>query len=82
VDCFKNWKLEVNKKENKELQRSCPICLNETMMLITSDVVISDKEKKLKIIGDNKKKMALIPCKYLKKGKKVCPFGINCYYKH
>jgi len=82
VECFKNWKIEVNKKENKELQRACPICLNETLMLIPSDVVISDKEKKLKIIGDNKKKMALISCKYLKKGKKVCPFGVNCYYKH
>ena len=52
------------------------------MIIIPSDTFVSEKDKKMKMAQENKKKMSTIPCKYLKKGKNVCPYAPACFYMH
>jgi E3 ubiquitin-protein ligase makorin len=66
----------------RELQRQCPVCQAETVLIIPSDTFITEKDKKRKLAQENKKKMSMIPCKYLKKGVVECPYGTSCNYKH
>lgn len=81
-DCIKCWREENTAQERRELQRQCPICKCESLLIIPSDAFISEKEKKMKIAQENKKKMSNTLCKYIKKGKGECPYGSSCFYLH
>ena len=82
LDCIKSWRDENINSKKTELHKQCPICKAESLLIIPSESFVTDKEKKIKMAQENKKKMSHIPCKYLKKGKDQCPFKSNCFYMH
>ncbi|XP_051144338.1 E3 ubiquitin-protein ligase makorin-like isoform X2 [Andrographis paniculata] len=84
ISCIRNWRssspasgLNIN-----SALRACPVCRRRSYFVIPSATWFSSKEEKHEIINNYKKKLSTIDCKYFDFGKRTCPFGAGCFYKH
>jgi len=82
LDCIRKWRGRYMKNVDKELFRLCPICRIESYFIIPSAYYVGAGKEKEDLIEAYKKSLKEIPCKYLKYGEGVCPFGNSCFYAH
>ena len=80
IDCIRNWR-NSNSGDGHN-GRCCPVCKVESYFVVPSATPIIDEESKQRLIQSYKENMSKIECSFFNRGKGVCPFGSNCFYKH
>ena len=82
LECIRDWRSTYDKKITKTHFRTCPICRENSYLVIPSTRMIFDGEMKEKLIEDYTDYIAEIPCTHFNKGKGYCPFQNSCFYAH
>ena len=78
--CIREWR--CNNSADKTATKGCPTCRKASNFIIPSKYFITDPVEKSNLIEQYKNNLSGQHCKYFKKGKGDCPFGISCFYKH
>lgn len=82
LDCIRDWRATYDKKITKTHFRTCPICRENSYLVIPSTRMIFDGELKDLLIEEYTDYIAEIPCMHFNKGKGYCPFQNSCFYAH
>lgn len=82
LECIRKWRGQVNyKSASKDQYRLCPICRQESYVVVPSNRYVKGEEKQ-KMMSTYKKRLQEIPCKHFNKGQGKCPFLNSCFYSH
>ena len=64
LDCIRNWRATYDKKVKKTHYRTCPICRENSYLVIPSTRMIYEGELKDNLIDDYCEALYNIPCKH------------------
>ena len=82
LDCIRNWRATYDKKVKKTHYRTCPICRENSYLVIPSTRMIYEGALKDELLEEYTETLAEIPCKHFNVGKGYCPFQNSCFYAH
>jgi E3 ubiquitin-protein ligase makorin len=82
LNCIRNWRSTYDKRVSKLHFRTCPICRQNSYLVIPSDYMCKSGPDKDELIDEYKGTLGLIHCKHFNKGKGECPFRNSCNYAH
>lgn len=82
LDCIRDWRATYDKKVKKTHYRTCPICRENSYLVIPSNTLITDWDIKGDLIEEYTEALGDIPCRHFNQGKGYCPFQNSCYYGH
>ncbi|KAI0731156.1 hypothetical protein C8Q76DRAFT_612209 [Earliella scabrosa] len=89
LPCIKNWRGSEGKSADMieaGTTKTCPMCRTSSRFVTPSSLFYPEGDpKKAQVIEQYKNSMARVKCKYFEnspKGKRSCPFGKECFYKH
>lgn len=82
LDCIRDWRATYDKKIQKTHFRTCPICRENSYLVIPSTRMIFDGDMKEQLVQEYTDYIAEIPCMHFNKGKGYCPFQNSCFYAH
>ena len=82
LDCIRDWRATYDKKIKKTHYRTCPICRENSYLVIPSTKHIGWGPEKEDLIAEYTGALEEIPCRHFNKGKGYCPFQNSCYYAH
>jgi hypothetical protein len=82
LGCIRDWRATYDKKVKKTHYRTCPICRENSYLVIPSNMHIKDPDEKEELIEEYTAALLEIPCRHFNEGKGYCPFQNSCYYAH
>lgn len=82
LDCIRDWRATYDKKVKKTHYRTCPICRENSYLVIPSTRMMYDGPLKDQLLDEYCGALAEIDCKHFNKGKGYCPFQNSCFYAH
>ena len=82
LKCIRSWRATYDKRSTKHHFRTCPICRQNSYLVIPSYYHYGYGRKKDELVEEYKETLASIPCKHFNKGKGQCPFLNSCLYAH
>jgi len=82
LDCIRDWRATYDKKVKKTHYRTCPICRENSYLVIPSTRMIHEGPLKDELLDEYCAALAEIPCMHFNKGKGYCPFQNSCFYAH
>lgn len=82
LNCIRNWRSTYDKRVSKLHFRTCPLCRQNSYLVIPSDFFVRSGPDKEDLIDQYKETLHDIPCKHFNKGKGDCPFKNSCNYAH
>mmetsp|Transcript_4401 Transcript_4401/g.7472 ORF Transcript_4401/g.7472 Transcript_4401/m.7472 type:complete len:180 (+) Transcript_4401:1485-2024(+) len=74
LDCIRDWRATYDKKIQKTHYRTCPICRENSFLVIPSYYMIYDMGLKEELLEEYRERITEIPCKHFNFGKGYCPF--------
>lgn len=74
LDCIRDWRATYDKKVKKTHYRTCPICRENSYLVIPSTRMIYEGNIKDELIDEYCEALANIPCKHFGQGSGYCPF--------
>ena len=74
LDCIRDWRATYDKKVKKTHYRTCPICRENSYLVIPSNRHIRDPDEKDELIEEYTAALAEKPCRHFNQGKGYCPF--------
>ena len=82
LSCIRDWRATYDKKVAKTHYRTCPICRENSYLVIPSTRMIRDGALKDELVAEYTAALAEIPCRHFNQGKAYCPFQNSCFYAH
>jgi E3 ubiquitin-protein ligase makorin len=82
LNCIRNWRATYDKRVSKLHFRTCPLCRQNSYLVIPSDYMVKSGPDKEELIAEYKGALTEIACKHFNKGKGDCPFRNSCNYSH
>ena len=64
LECIRDWRGTYDKKVHKTHYRTCPICREVSYLVIPSNVLIKDWDKKYELLEEYTEALAEIPCRH------------------
>jgi E3 ubiquitin-protein ligase makorin len=80
LSCIRQWR--SNMEMRRESVRGCPLCRQESFVVVPCDRMVFDPERKARVLLQYKEKLARIPCMHFNRARGTCPFGSSCFYAH
>lgn len=74
LDCIRDWRATYDKKVKKTHFRTCPICRENSYLVIPSTKMLGWGPEKDELIEQYTGALEEIPCRHFNKGKGYCPF--------
>ena len=74
LDCIRDWRATYDKRIKKTHYRTCPICRENSYLVIPSNKLITDLDEKDALFEDYTNALAEIDCRHFNFGKGYCPF--------
>ncbi|XP_054551432.1 probable E3 ubiquitin-protein ligase makorin-3 [Talpa occidentalis] len=80
LKCIRRWR--TAKQFENRIIKSCPQCRVTSNFVIPSEFWVEEEDEKQKLIQQYKEAMRNKTCRYFSVGRRCCPFGEKCFYKH
>ena len=74
LKCIRAWRATADKRTSKKHYRTCPICRQNSFLVIPSNYLVQSGPQKDKLIEEYNSALRKIPCKHFKLGEGRCPF--------
>ena len=82
LKCIREWRATFDKRTSKHHFRTCPICRQNSFLVIPSYYMVMSGPEKDELIEEYNSALKEIPCKHFNFGKGQCPFLNSCKYEH
>ena len=79
LECIRKWRGTLF--QSKDAVRGCPICRQPSFFVVPCDRLVTNIERKNKIVESFKHQLSTMPCKHFTINEQ-CPFGTSCFYLH
>eukprot|EP00904_Undaria_pinnatifida_P000852 jgi/Undpi1/10768/HiC_scaffold_29.g13216.m1 len=73
--CIKEWR-------QKSKHHECPQCRMLSHFVVPSATLVTDPERKERLVSEYQESRSTIPCRHFDYGVSECPYGSSCFYAH